>query len=54
MSVLEFSPADFLPRSRGFYPEQRGDSESSLRNIRWAALLTTIATSLCLSSSGSG
>jgi len=35
----------FLPLvGAAFILTQRGDSESSLRNIRWAALLTTIAT----------
>ena len=35
----------FLPLvGAAFILTQRGDSESSLRNVRWAALLTTIAT----------
>ena len=34
----------FLPLvGAAFILTQRGDSESSLRNVRWAALLTTIA-----------
>ncbi len=35
----------FLPLvGAAFILTQRGDSDSSLRNVRWAALLTTIAT----------